>query len=379
MKFSAGATWFRKGLVVFQFVLSIVLIIATIIVSRQVNFIQTQNLGYDRENLVYIPLEGDLVEKYPLFKDAAGKLPGIIKVSRMSGTPTDMENSTGGVDWEGKEPNSVPMFTQASVGYDYAQTMKLQITKGRDFSKDFATDSVGYILNEAALKKIGYKDPIGKTLTFWGKKGQIVGIYKDFHYTTMHNAIDPLIIRLRETEKYGYALVRIKAGNTKGTLAGLEAVCRNLNPKFPFTYDFSDAQFNKLYKSEAMVGRLSNCFAFLAIFICCLGLLGLAMFTAEQRTREIGIRKVLGASAGSVFGLLSKEFVWLVLIALLVASPLAWLAMNSWLRNYAYHTAISWWIFVLAGALALAIALVTVSFQAMRAALANPVRSLRAE
>ena len=379
MKFSPSATWFRKGLVVFQFVLSIVLIIATIIISKQVNFIQTENLGYDRENLLYIPLDGDLTGKYTLFKEEAAKLPGVLKVSRMTATPTDLENSTGGVNWDGKDPNTTPMFTQASVGYDYVNTLKLQVVQGRDFSKDFATDSVAYILNEAAAKKIGYKDPIGKPLTFWQKKGTIVGVLKDFHYTSMHTAILPLVIRLREKENYGYALVRIEAGKTKEALASLESLCKSLNPKFPFSYNFSDEQFQKLYKSEMMVGKLSNYFAFLAIFICCLGLLGLAMFTAEQRTKEIGIRKVLGASAGSVFGLLSKEFMMLVLLALLIASPLAWFTMNKWLQDFAYHTSINLWIFLAAGALALLIALATVSFQAIKAAVANPVKSLRAE
>jgi ABC-type antimicrobial peptide transport system permease subunit len=379
LKFSAGAAWFRKGLVVFQFVLSIVLIIGTIVVASQVNYIQTINLGFDRENLVYIPLEGDLTGKYKTFKEEALRLPGIGEVSRMSDVPTNLESNTGGVDWDGKDPNVLPMFTQTSVGYDMVKTLHLQLIAGRDFSRDFPTDSVGYILNEAALKKIGYKEPIGQRLTFWGKKGKIVGVLKDFHYTSLHDPILPLIIRLGEEETWGNALVRTKAGQTRQALAGLEQLCKQLNPRFPFTYRFADEEYQKIYKSESIVHRLSNCFAGLAIFISCLGLLGLAMFTAEQRTKEFGIRKVLGARVGTLFGLLSREFLLLVLIAFVVASPLAWWAMHDWLQNFAYHINVQWWVFLLAGVMALLIALITVSFQALKVAVANPVKSLRSE
>ena len=379
LKFSAGAAWFRKGLVVFQFILSIVLIIGTIVVSGQIDYVQKINLGYDRENLIYIPLDGDLTSKYPLFKEGATHLPGVTGISRVSQTFTDLENGTGGVDWEGKEPNTNPMFTQASVGYDFVKTMKLQLVTGRDFSRDFATDSVGYILNETALKKIGYKDPIGKRLTFWQKKGTIVGVLKDFHFTSLHDPINPLILRLREQEGYGNAIVRMEAGKTRQVLSGLEKLCKELNPRFPFTSSFADEEYQKLYKSESIVHNLSNCFAGLAIFISCLGLLGLAMFTAEQRTKEFGVRKVLGASVGSLFTLLSKDFLILVLIAFLFASPLAWWGMHIWLQNFAYHIDLEWWVFLLAGTLALVIALLTVSIQALKAAVANPVKSLRSE
>ncbi|HVW62722.1 MAG TPA: ABC transporter permease [Puia sp.] len=379
LRFSAGATWFRKGLVVFQFVLSIVLIIGTIVVAGQVNYVRTINLGFDRENLVYIPLEGDLTGKHKVFKEAALRLPGVSLVSRITQTPTDLENGTGGVDWDGKDPNIQPMFTQASVGYDLAKTLQLQFAAGRDFSPDFPTDSVGYILNEAALKKVGYKDPIGRRLTFWQKKGTIVGVLKDFHFNSLHEPIKPLIIRLREHEDWGNVLVRTKAGQTKEALAGLERLCKQLNPRFPFTYRFADEEYQKLYKSESIVHRLSNCFACLAVFISCLGLLGLAMFTAEQRTKEFGIRKVLGARVSTLFGLLSWEFLLLVLIAFVVASPLAWWAMHQWLQNFAYHIDIGWWVFILAGIMALLIALLTVSFQALKVAVANPVKSLRAD
>lgn len=378
-KFSSSVIWLRKGLVVFQFILSFILIIGTIVVSDQVNYIQTVNLGYDRENLLYVPLEGDLTPKYTLFKNDALNMPGISDVSRITDIPTHIDNGTGGVQWVGKDPNVDIQFTQSAVGYDFVKTMHLQLAKGRDFSKDFATDSVGYIINETALKVIGYKDPIGKPLTFWGKKGMIIGVLKDFHFNSMHEKINPMVLRLGENIGWGSALVRTGPGKTKAALASLEKVCKDLNPKFPFTYKFSDEEYAKLYKSELVVGQLANYFAFLAIFISCLGLLGLVMFTAEQRTKEFGIRKVLGATPVTLFNLLSKEFLLLVIIAIIIASPIAWLAMNGWLQDYVYRIDISWWMFVSAGLLAIMIAILTVSFQAVKAAITSPVKSLRTE
>lgn len=377
--FSSSALWLRKGLVVFQFMLSIVLIVGNIVVSKQVNYIQTLNLGYDRENLLDLPLEGDLMTKYKLFKNEALNMPGIKDVSCISNNPIEISNGTGGVQWEGRDPTADIEFVQAAVGYDFVKTMRLQMKNGRDFSKDFPTDSVGYIINEAALKIIGYKDPIGKPLTFWGKPGTIVGVLKDFHFNSIHTQINPLVLRLRENNETDHAMVRTQAGKTKEALASLEKLCKELNPKFPFTYKFSDEEYAKLYKNEQVVSKLANSFAFLAIFISSLGLLGLVMFASQQRTREFGIRKVLGAKPISLFNLLSREFLLLILIAMVIASPLAWLAMNNWLRDYAYKIDISWWMFVLAGIGAMIIALVTVSFQAIKAAMVNPARSLRAE
>jgi hypothetical protein len=293
--------------------------------------------------------------------------------------PTSIINNTGGVDWTGKDPDSRPLFTQATVGYDFVKTMKLEMVKGRDYSKDFGRDSVGYIINESALAKIGYKDPIGQPLKFWGMQGSIIGVLKDFHFQSLHDPIHPLIIRLGLGGGFSWVLVRTQAGQTKQAMAGLEQLCRQLNPQFPFAYKFADEEFGKLYKSEQVIGRLSVLFALLAIFISCLGLLGLSIFTAEQRTREISIRKVLGASAVTLFRLLSAEFLLLVGIAFVIAAPIAWWAMNKWLAAFAFHTGMSWWIFGISGGLALLIALATVCFQAIRATSVNPVKSLRAE
>jgi ABC-type antimicrobial peptide transport system permease subunit len=238
---------------------------------------------------------------------------------------------------------------------------------------------VGYILNETALKITSYKNPLGKPFTFWGKKGTIIGVLKDFHFNSVHTPINPLVLSLGENITWGEALIKTKAGQTKQALASLEKVCKELNPKFPFTYKFSDEEYQKLYASEQVVDQLSNWFSVLAIFISCLGLLGLVVFSAEQRTKEFGIRKVLGASPGILFSLLSREFLVLVLIALAIASPIAWLVMNKWLQDYQYRIDITWNIFVIAGLFALVIALLTVSFQAIKTSVANPVKSLRTE
>jgi len=379
MKFGNHAVRLRKGLVVFQFVLSILFITGTIVVSRQVNYIQQTHLGYDRENLIYVPIEGNLVEKYGVFKQEALNTPGIQMVSRIGETPTAIGSSTYGVEWDGKTPNAAPMFTQTAIGYDFVKTMHLKLIAGRDLSREFASDSFGYLVNESALKLIGYKDPIGKSLTVWGRKGTIVGVLKDFHFSSLHSPILPLIVRNGETARYGHILIRTAAGKTQQAVASLEKICKTLNPKFPFTYSFSDDAFHKLYQSEAVVRKLSTCFSVLAIFISCLGLLGLAMFTTEQRTKEIGIRKVLGAGMLSLFSLLSKEVIMLVVIAFFIASPVAWWVMNSWLEQFAYRIDMTWWMLILAVLLIIGITMLTISYQSIKAILVNPVKSLKGE
>jgi hypothetical protein len=379
LKFSWKAAFFREGLVVFQFVLSILLIVGMIVIYRQVNYIQTKNLGYDRDNLVYIPIEGELINKFSSFREEAGRMPGILSISKMRNSPTIIEHHTGSISWPGKDPNLMLSFADAVAGYDFVKTMKLKILEGRDFSKDFGGDSSSFLLNETAINKIGFKYPLGQLLTWGNRTGKIIGVLKDFHFSSMHQPIDPLIIRLDENWPWGTILVRLNGQNTKETIAGLEKICTGLNPEFPFTYQFSDQEFANLYKSEQVVSKLANYFAVLAIFISCLGLFGLATFTASQRTKEIGVRKVLGATASSVVGLLSKDFLKLLLLAIFIAIPLAWFVMNRWLSNYTYKINLDWWIFVLASLLAIGIAMLTVSYQSIKSALMNPVRSLRSE
>ncbi|QJB35070.1 ABC transporter permease [Chitinophaga oryzae] len=382
-----SSLWLRKGLVTFQFTLSIVLIISTILVSRQIHFIQAANLGYDRDNLVCIPVEGDLAAQKTVFKQEALQLPGVMAVSQMLGSPTDLTLQTNGVDWEGRDPNVKSYFNHSTVGYDFVKTMHLQLTAGRDFSREFATDSVGYVLNETAAKKIGFKAPVGQQLSFWGKKGQIIGVVRDFHFQSLHKQIEPLILRLDNsrasgifgTFQAGSFLVRIQPGKTRQALSALEQLHQRLNPRYPFSYQFSDLEYDRLYKSEQVIGRLSVIFAVLAIFISCLGLLGLSVFTAEQKTKEISIRKILGASSLSLFRVLSADFMLLVGLAFLIAVPLAWYAMHQWLQQFAYKTSITWWTFALSGLLAVMIALGTVSIQAIRTININLIKSLRGE
>jgi ABC-type antimicrobial peptide transport system permease subunit len=256
--------------------------------------------------------------------------------------------------------------------------MGIQLKEGRTFSRKFTTDTTNYVINEEAARRIGLTPIVGQELTFFGKTGKIVGVMKNFHLESLHAPISPLVIRLRPEETYT-VLVRTEAGKTTEALAGMERVARKYNPAYPFEYDFADEEFERQYKSETVIGQLAKYFAFLAIFISCLGLFGLSAFTAEQRTKEMGIRKVLGASVTSIVSLLSKDFLKLVTLAFVIAAPLAWFAVQQWLRNFEYKVDVGWTTFAVAGVLALLIALLTVSFQSVKAALTNPVKSLRSE
>jgi putative ABC transport system permease protein len=379
VKTGTGAALFRKGLVVFQFALSIILIIGTLVVTKQVKYIQTMSLGYDRHALLYIPIEGDLMQHYALFKREALSMPGIQQVSSMSEQLTIIDDGTVSVEWPGKSASFKPSFSFSRVGLGFIQTLKAQLLTGRDFSSSFPTDSTAFILNQQAVSLMGFQNPVGQELNMWGRKGKIVGVIKDFHFGSLHDPIKPLILLFDERIDNGSILVRTKPGQTAEAISGLRRLCRQLNPAFPFSYQFADSEYQKLYKSEMVIGTLSNYFAFLSILISCLGLFGLAIFTAEQRTKEIGIRKVLGAGAGQLFLLLSKDFLILVLLAFLVGSPIAAWSMQRWLNDYAYPTHLSGSIFIIAGLLAFFIALMTVSYHAVTAALANPVKSLKAE
>ncbi len=379
IKSGIGAVWFRKGLVVFQFVLSIVLIISTILISRQIQYVQHANIGYSRENLMYIPIEGDLTNKLDVFNAEAVKLTGVMNVSELTEAPTEMNNGTLSVGWLGKDPNETVRFIHDAVGPGFFRTMKLQLVAGSEFPADGSFDSLGCILNETAVALMGYKDPIGKPVFFGKQQGHIVGVVRDFHFRSLHDPIQPLTLAMGKNNWYSTILVRVEAGKTKIALEGLKKLCKELNPAFPFSFKFSDDEYANLYKNDAVIGNLSVVFAVLAIIISCLGLLGLSIFTATQRVREIGVRKVLGASVASLFMLLSNEFLVLVGIAFAIAAPVGWWAMDHWLSGYAFRTTIPWWIFGLSGMLSIFIALATVCYQALRSATTNPVKSLRSE
>ena len=368
----------RKGLVVVQFVMSIVLIVGTFTVYKQLNFIRAKDLGVNRENVVMIDLEGGVRDQFDTFKGELLETPGVVGVSRSSNNPISISNDTIGVEWEGKDPDNNQLFWNSAIGYDFVETMGITLDAGRHFSRDYGTDSSNYIINWKAAEAMGMDDPVGQQISFWGREGTIVGVMEDFHMTSMYRPITPVIFRLRP-EDSGIVFVRVASSQTSEALAGFEKVFKTFNPEFPFDYEFLDANFEAAYTSEVVMGKLANLFAFVAIFIACLGLFGLASFTAEQRTREIGIRKVLGASVPNVVILLSREFIMLVGGAFILAAPFAYIMMNRWLDEFAFHTELGIGILAGAGISAIAIAWLTVSYQAIKTAVAAPVKSLRAD
>ncbi|HEX6226896.1 MAG TPA: ABC transporter permease [Chryseolinea sp.] len=378
-QFNFWTAFFRKGLVVFQFVLSMLLLISTVVISRQTDYVQNKNLGYDRENVLYIPIEGELISKYPLFREEASRLSGVKMVDRSSQFPHAMSFRLDAVEWDGRDGNSVINFALSSVGYDFVKTMDLEIVEGRAFDRNIKSDSTGFLANEEAIRQMGFKDPVGKQISVFGKKGTIVGVLRDFHTNTLHQAIDPLVLDVKEHLDFGTILVRTEKGRTKEAIAGIENLYKHLNPEHAFNYTFMDERYGLLYKSEQIVSKLSNVFALLAIAISCLGLLGLAIFSAEQRRKELSIRKVLGASIGNIVMKFSKDFLTLVVIALTIAVPLAWLMMTDWLSQFAYRIELAWWIFALAGVIAIMISMLTIGAQAVKSAFENPVRNLRSE
>lgn len=382
LKLNSGANYFRKGLVIFQFALSVILIMGMIVIFKQISYINNKNLGYNKENLLYMPLEGALGKNFETFKQELVRQPGIKSVTSAQSNPLEVGSSTMGVRWPGKDTTQLLLFNSNPITYDYIKTMGIELVGGRDFSTQYGMDTMNYLINEAAAKKIGYKEPVGKELTMWGDKGTIIGVMKDYHTNSLHVAIEPLILRLFKkswNSYWGNIIIRTEAGKTKEAVAGMEKTFKTFNPGFPFRYYFTDEELRNNYKAENTVSKLSRYFAFLAIFISCLGLFGLVMFTAEQRTKEIGIRKVLGASVTGIVQMLSKDFLKLVCISFAIGFPVAWWAMTKWLQNFQYRIPISWWMFVIAGVAALLIALITISFQAVKAARSNPVKSLRTE
>ena len=377
LRVGSGAAHLRQGLVVFQFVLSTLMIIATVVVYRQVQHIRSADIGSQRENLVYVPVAPGIADHFDAYKAQLAGLPGVAEVSRSNHRPISVNHTSGGIDWTNK-PDQPRSFQILKVDYNYFPTTGMTLLDGRDFSRSFATDSAGYIINEEAARVMGMPHPVGQRMALWGKEGTIIGVVKNFHSRSMRSAYEPLVMTLSPQE-CGLVLVRTQAGKTAEAVAALEQLHRQYTPNEVFEYKFMDEDFERMYRGDVMIGKLANGFAFIAIFISCLGLFGLAAFTAERRTKEIGIRKVLGANVAGIVALLSRSFLKPVLLAILIASPLAGYVMNQWLDNFAQKTTIDWKVFALAGGAALLVALLTVSFQSIKAALANPVKSLRSE
>lgn len=376
------AVWLQKSLVVFQFSLSILLLIATVVVSRQTDFIQNAHLGYDRENLISVRIEGEFnqKEKYLLLKRELEQKPGIALVDRSSEAPHNMGfEMASPFRWQGQQKNESVGFLPTSVGFDFLEIMNLKIKEGRNFDRRMASDTTAFMVNETALKQMNLSDPIGKWISAWDKRGHIIAILEDYHTHSLHDPIKPLIVDVKEDLNFGLILVKTKSGETVEALASMEAVFQELNPNYPLNYKFVDDEYAALYQSESVISTLSNTFSALAIIISCLGLLGLAMFAAELRVKEVGIRKVLGASISSIVHLFSKNFLQLVALSFLIATPVSWWLMSNWLEDFAYRVELSWWIFLTTGVFTVLLALLTISFQAIKTAISNPVNALRSE
>ncbi len=330
--------------------------------------------------MIYLRIEGTLNDQYTVFKQKLLGKPGIAIVDRSSEAPHNMRfEMSRPFTWQGQQKDEYVGFKPTSVGFDFIEMMQLEVAEGRGFSKDIATDTAAFMVNETALKQMGLKDPIGKRISAWDKHGHIIGIVKDYHISSLHERIKPLIIDVKEDLFFGIIMVKTEPGMLRKALESLETVCAEVNPEFPLDYQLMDQEYASLYRSEEVVSKLSKVFAGLAIVISCLGLLGLAMFTTEHRTREIGIRKVLGASASGIISMLSKEFLGLVIIAFLISAPIGWFLMKNWLSDFAYSIPLNIWVFALTGFAAIALAWFSVGFQTYKAASTNPVNSLRNE
>ena len=375
----------RSGLVVFQFMMSVVLIIGTIIVYRQITYIQTKNVGFNRNQVLTVNGLYPLGKQAETFRQEVLRLPGVTSGSISGYLPTPSGRSHNAFFPEGELDQKKAVNMQAwGIDQDYVKTMGMQIITGRDFSRAFGADSSGMLLNETAAKLFGGKDVVGKRIVRYNdpqntklKTFTVVGIVKNFHFESLRQNISALSLVLDANS--GAASFRLNSANLPILIRQIEAKWHQIAPGQPFSYQFMDDSFDNMYRAEKRISTIALAFAILAILIACLGLFGLAAFMAEQRTKEIGVRKVLGASVTSIVGLLSKDFLKLVFIAIVIASPLAWYAMNQWLNDFAYKVTLDGWVFVLAGLLAVSIALLTVSFQSIRAALTNPVKSLRSE
>lgn len=374
---SGSVLTFRKGLVIFQFGLSVLLIVSTVAVYLQLDYIRNKNLGLERENLLFVSREGALVEKYEEVAHELVMQPGISSVTASGQNPLKISNNTTSVGWPGKESDNKQLFYIINASYDFAKTMQMELVDGRDFSRAFAADSMSYLINEKSAELMG-GDVVGKVISVYGQRGPIVGVVKNFSMNSLYSPIEPAVVRFHPGWA-GYLYVRTKLGQTASAIQGLEAVCKKFNPAYPLEYTFLDQDFEKTYRSETVMGTLANIFAVIALFISCLGLFGLTSLTVEQRTKELGVRKVLGASVAGIVVMLSKDFLKLVLVGFVIACPITWYLTNQWLLNFTERITIGIGVFLLAGLAAVVIAVITVSWQSIRAAVANPVDCLRSE
>lgn len=372
---------FRKVLVTVQFVFSVALIAGTLIVGLQLNYVHEKELGYEKEHVFSFDIK-EIGRNYETAKAELLKQPGVLEISSSENPIVNLDLTTGDTEWDGKDPKHGFMIHPLTVDEDFLSLFQIELIAGQGFT-GAASDSSHYILNETAVREAGITDPVGKRFSLWDTEGTIIGVTKDFHFASLKEKIEPVIFQYRPANSILYEnskmYVKTNGEDAAKAIAAAGKLWNRYNPAFPFEYRFLDETYDSLYKSEQRTGALFNIFATVAIFISCLGLFGLATYTAQVKVKEVGIRKVLGASVISVVTLLSKDFVRLVLVAVVIATPLAWYAMNRWLQDFAYRIEMEWWMFALAGLLAVMIALLTMSFQSIKAALTNPVKSLRSD
>ncbi|MBO6576271.1 MAG: ABC transporter permease [Rhodothermales bacterium] len=374
-----GGLNLRRVLVVFQFALSVLLVIGAAAVSTQLDYIRSKHLGLDRENVFYSQQSGGLSDQYDAFRAQAMSDPSIASITTSSSLPIAVNSSTSdGVRWDGKVDGDNTLYSILTVGHDFVETMRMELAAGRGFSREFATDSANVVINERAAAAMGFENPVGQTVTVWGRTGQIVGVVEDFHFTSLYQEIDPLVLRL-EPSGTSWLFVRPAPGGTDQALAHFSELFRTFNPTTPLETTFLDDRFDRDYRSEAVIQSLARGFTLLAVVVACLGLFGLAAFAAARRRKEIGVRKVLGATVPGIVALLSREFLGLVLVAFVVAMPVAWVMTARWLDRFAYHAELGWSVFGLTALVLSSVALATVSLQALRAARLDPARTLRAE
>lgn len=377
---SIGELWARRGLVIFQFTLSIVLIIAVLVIFKQIEFVQNKNLGYDKDNVVYFEIEGRVEDNLATFLAEMERIPGVVSASSIGHNLVGRQNNTSGLNWEGKNPDDRILFEHVRVNYGLIETLGIEMIEGRSFSENFGADSTKIILNEAAIKIMGYEaDPIGRIVRLWDEVDmEIIGVAKDFHFQSLHDKVNPLFFRLSPSQSWNI-MARIENGQEKATLDRLKDFYEDYNSGFTFEYAFLNEDFQQLYAAEQRVSVLSRYFAGIAIIISCLGLFGLAAFTAERRLKEIGIRKALGSSAWSIVYLMSSDFTRMVLVSILIALPVGYYLVDIWLQRFAFRIDLETWFFVLSGLVALVIAWLTVGSQAIKAANVNPAQCLRNE
>lgn len=377
--FKAGtkSIWFRNGLVVVQFVVTIVLVVGTTVVYRQLQYIKHQNLGFDRENILYAPMKRDMFPQYQTLRSALEGSNVLKNFTVTSDLPTNMSSATYAVEWEGKNVDEQTIFPLMLIDEYFIEVMDIKLLTGRSFSKEFKADTSNYVVNEKTLKVMGL-DPlvaIGKSLRVNGRQGVIIGVVRDFHFKPLQQTIEPLVMQLNTFG--GFVMVRTRPVDTHATIKELERIFHKQTQMYSFEYSFLDEDFKALYNTENRISTISRGFAGLSIFIACLGLFGLSAFMAEQRIKEIGVRKVVGATVGNIVLLLSKGFLRPLLLSMILATPIAWYLINQWLQNYAYHVPINVWTFILTGIFALLLVLLSTSFQTIKAALTNPINSLR--